>query len=208
MYRAAWHFLFDGGADSMIKQACTLAVAALVGLGATDAGAQVFTPTFMSPERSADVGIYVSDGPGEFSIEGIWRRNFGAYDLGFRGGLADGDGVVLLVGAELRMPFDIQDVPLQTAFVGGLQAGIGDGGAAGFQGGATFGYPIVEPGFRFVPYIHPRLALVSRFGRDDMDLDPLVDLGFDFLLPQNLAFRVAFSLGGPTAGWGMGFAWR
>ena len=55
-----------------------LAVLAVLGsVGALEA--QVFTPTFMAPRSSSDVGIYLSDGPGDFSVEGIWRRRFGRF---------------------------------------------------------------------------------------------------------------------------------
>jgi hypothetical protein len=189
------------------QRAAALVLGLLLG-GAAQVSAQVFTPTFMSPQRSNDLGVYLSDGPGSFSVEGIWRRGFGTYDLGFRGGLADRGGVVLLLGGELRTPLQIDDVPLLLALTGGVQGAIGDGGAAGFQGGITIGYPLDEGNFVFVPYLHPRLALVNRFGRDGLELDPLADLGFDFVLPQNIAFRFGIALGGPGANWGMGFAWR
>lgn len=180
---------------------------ALLGLSPVAVEAQVFTPTFMSPQRSADVGVYLSDGPGDFAVEGIWRRNLGAYDLGFRAGIADVGGLVVLVGAEFRTPLEIADAPVEVALAGGVQGAFGEGSAAGFQGGVSVGAPIVEGNFTFVPYIHPRLAILSRFGQEDFDLDPLADVGFDLLLPQNLRFRVGFGLGGPTARWGVGFSW-
>jgi hypothetical protein len=184
-----------------------LAGLALCG-GAARADAQVFTPTFMSPQPGGDVGLYLSDGPGSFAFEGIWRQSFGAYDLGFRAGVADSRNVLLLVGAEFRSPVALDDVPLQIAATAGVQGGIGSGGAAGFQGGVTLGYPIDEGTFRFVPYLHPRIALVSRFGRDEFELDPLADIGFDFILPPNVAFRFAIALGNPGATWGLGLSWR
>jgi len=185
----------------------TLTAIAL-GCGAGHADAQVFTPTYMSPERGGDVGLYLSDGPGSFAFEGIWRQPFGGYDLGFRAGVADRRSIVLLVGAEFRSPVALDDVPLAIAATAGLQGAIGDGGAAGFQGGVTLGYPIDEGTFRFVPYIHPRIALVNRFGRDEFELDPLADVGFDFVLAQNITFRFAVALGNPGANWGLGLSWR
>ena len=42
-------------------------------LAAPPAAAQVFTPTFTSPRLVDDLGIYLSDGPGDLALEGIWR---------------------------------------------------------------------------------------------------------------------------------------
>jgi hypothetical protein len=172
------------------------------------ADAQIFTPSYMPPLQGSEVGIYVNDGPGNFSIEGIWRRNLGDYDLGFRGGIADAREAIILLGAELLVPWALVDVPVQMAFTAGVQGAIGSGSAAGVQGGITIGHPIPTGNFTLVPYVHPRLAAVSGFGRDDLELDALVDIGFDLRLPQNLIFRIGFGLGSPTADWGIGFSWR
>jgi hypothetical protein len=182
--------------------------ALLAGLGVAGAHGQVFTPSFASPELSSDLGIYLNDGPGDFSIEGIWRRNFGTYDLGFRGGIANTRDVALLVGAELRVPLNVDDMPLSLAATGSVQGAIGNGGAAGFLGGLTIGYVFREATFGFTPYIHPRLGLVNTFRRDELELDILADIGFDISFPQNLILRFGFGLGSPTASWGIGFAWR
>jgi hypothetical protein len=192
----------------MKKYAAGFCVALLVGVAAAPAESQVFTPSFMSPQPGGDVGIYINEGPGDFSIEGVWRRNLGGYDLGFRGGIADRRDAVILLGAELRAPVDIADAPILAAITGGVQGAIGDGGAAGFQFGLTVGFPWSPDNFTLVPYLHPRLGLVSGFGRDDLELEVLADIGFDFILPQNIIFRIGFGLGDPTADWGMGFAWR
>jgi hypothetical protein len=207
--RRGYRCLLRFSGVQMIKTWMAAATAVvLVGISCSAAQAQVFTPTFMSPQRSSDTGIYLNGGPGDFSVEGIWRLNLGTYDLGLRGGVADRRGAVFLVGAEFRSPLQLQDVPVSLALTGGVQAAVGDGSAAGFQAGLTVGYPVAGAAFTVVPYIHPRIALVSDFGRDQLELDPLADIGLDFVLPQNLVIRIGFGLGSPTASWGMGFAWR
>lgn len=192
----------------MKKRTLGLLLVLIAAFGAEVAQAQVFTPTFMAPRAGGDLGIYLSDGPGDFSIEGIWRRNFGGYDLGFRGGVADRGDALLLLGAEFRNPLQVSDIPLQMAVTGGIQGAIGDGGAAGFQFGLTLGYAFTPDNFVIIPYIHPRIGLVNGFGRDDLDLEVLADIGFDFEFAQNLIVRIGFGLGSPTADWGIGFAWR
>jgi hypothetical protein len=175
------------------------------------AQAQIFTPTFMSPQQGSDLGVYLSDGPagaGNFAVEGIWRRNLGSYDLGFRAGVADAGDAVILVGAELRTPLQLDDVPLAMAITGGIQGAIGETSAAGFQGGLAMGYTFREPNFSFTPYLHPRIGIVNGFRRDDLNLEVMADLGFDVALPQNLIIRFAFGFGRTTSDWGFGFAWR
>jgi hypothetical protein len=177
-----------------------LAAACLV--SAAPAAAQVFTPTFLSPQlvparQGEDIGVYLNGGPGDFSIEGILRRN-----------LAGGDRALLLLGAEFRTPVQIPDAPVITAITGGVQGVLGGGSAAGVHAGASIGYPFAEGALAAVPYVNPRLALVNRFGAEDLDLEILADFGVDVTLEQRFVFRFAFGLGSPTARWGMGFAWR
>src|SRR5690606_9632396 len=86
----------------MFGGACLLG--ALVFGGAAEANAQVFTPTYMSPRASSDIGLYLSDGPGEFAAEGILRRHFGSFDIGVRGGIADTHDLSFMVGGEFRHP--------------------------------------------------------------------------------------------------------
>jgi hypothetical protein len=185
-----------------------LAAVLLLAAAATSAHAQVFTPTFMSPQRMEERGIYLNNGPGRFSMEGLWRRRFGTYDLGFRAGIADSRSAILIAGAELRTPLELPGAEVQAAITGGVQGAFGDGGAAALQAGLTLGYAIATPEFTLVPYVHPRLAIQSGFGRDGVDLDPLADIGLDVVLPQNLIARIAFGLGRRTADFGIGLSWR
>jgi hypothetical protein len=193
----------------MSKRWAGILVVALLSLSGTAVEAQVFTPTFQSPQRGGDTGVYLNGGPGDFSLEGIWRRNLGNYDLGFRGGVAGGRDPLLLVGAEFRTPVRFPEAPVIAAITGGVQGVVGGGGGAGFQGGMTLGYPLADGQLAAVPYIHPRIGLVNRIGGgDELDLDVLLDLGVDVTLQQNFVFRFGFGLGRQTARWGMGFAWR
>jgi len=166
---------------------------------------QIFTPSYMAPQPGGDVGLYLSDGPGNFAIEGIMRRHFGGYDLGFRLGVAGGDDTRVLVGGEYRMPLAF-GVPLDFAFTAGAQGMLGDRSGAGIQAGLSMGARLPTAGVAITPYIHPRFGLVNR-DPGDTEATVLADIGFDFGFP-NLILRLGFGLGGPTASWGMGFAWR
>jgi len=177
-------------------------------LGPTGAHAQVFTLPFQSTARSAnEIGLYLSDGPGDLAIEGVWRRGFGTGDLGLRGGFADlGDGYLLL-GADWRQPLNLQTPPLDLALSLGAQGGIGDHSGVGGQVGLIVGHTFAETGVRITPFIHPRVAVTAPLSDGDAQVDVLADLGADFDFAPNLSLRFGVNLGdGPD--WGIGLAWR
>jgi hypothetical protein len=184
-------------------------VAALV--CASSLAAQIYTPSYASPRSMGDFGVYVADGPGNFSLEGILRSGLGAYDFGFRGGVATGvgpgDDTYALVGVDMRNPFTITGAPLDFAFTAAFQGMIGDDSRAGGAVGITTGYTFVPGDFRFTPYIHPRFALLSDRGESGLDGRVLADLGLDFEF-QPMTFRLAFGLSSPTPSWGLGVSWR
>ncbi len=189
-----------------------LALIATVGaivLLAREAEGQVFTPSYMAPRAAADVGVYLSEGPGDFAIEGIWRTRQGGYDLGLRAGIADTYDLGLLIGGELRDPISTGS-PLDLALTGAAQGLIimdGDSGV-GFAGGLTLGHTFDAGDLSFTPYLHPRVAVIAGFGPDDVDLELLADFGVDIRLSQSLDLRFGFGFGDYTADWGVGFAWR
>lgn len=188
-----------------------------IGTAATWAGsaaAQVFTPTFQAPRSSSDLGVYIADGPGEFAIEGILRRDFGGYDIGLRGGFADASGASLLLGADLRNPLVLGTAPIDLAFTAGIQALLGDGSGLGLQGGLSLGHTFVPTagGMNLTPYVHPRFAVVDAGGpTSDFEAQLLADLGVDVAFATGIVLRVGIALAdveGRDAGWGIGLAWR
>jgi len=191
-----------------------LSIVALAALFAGQAHAQVFSPPFMSPVPSSDVGVYLSD-VGELAIEGIWRRpSRGGSDLGIRAGYADVNDGALMVGLEVRNPVVLAGAPIGLAFTAGGQALVGDGTSAlGGQVGFTAGQALPAEGFTITPFIHPRLAVVADLDddnaaeEDDLDLDVRADLGADFTFASGIALRVDFNLA-DGASWGLGLAWR
>ena len=185
-----------------------LLAAALTTVGGAEA--QIFTPTFMGPRSSSDVGIYLSDGPGDLAVEGIWRGGFGGYDLGLRLGIADTEpDLGALIGAELRSPLALAGAPLDVALTGGVQAVLGDREGLGAQLGLSLGRTFAGTPFTLSPYLHPRIAVVSGLGPDDeADLDLLADLGIDFGFSPNLVLRLGIAFEQPGAGLGVGLAWR
>lgn len=188
-----------------MKKIWSVALAAVALTAAAPAGAQVFTPTFMDHRLTSDIGVYVNDGPGDLSIEGIWRR--GA--LGLRAGYADlADDGALLLGIEWKNPLTLGGTaPLGLAFTLGAQGAIGEVDAFGGQAGLSAGYSFPGPSFTLTPYIHPRIALINGFGEnDDTEVDVLADIGltFDF---SAASLRFAANLG-DGADWGIGLAFR
>lgn len=186
-----------------------MAAAALVLGAASAAEAQIFTPTYQSPVRGGDIGVYLADdavGRG-LSVEGVLRLAMTRSDLGLRLGVAEAgeDATAILLGIDYRNPIELAAAPLALAFTAGAQAALGDAEAFGGQVGLSVGYPIRGSGVTVTPYIHPRVALVD-FG-EDSDFEVLADLGVDLSLAQNLMLRFGANLG-EGADFGIGLAWR
>lgn len=167
------------------------------------AQAQVFTPSYQAPVVMNDLGVYVSDGPGDVALEGIYRS--GA--LGLRVGLVDAGDNLLTLGGEVRAP--LESDPVDVAFTAGAQGIIGDFDAIGLQGGLTIGKRFVNPGAALTPYIHPRIALVDGFAEDDeFEAELLAELGLDAEFSSNLVLRLSIGLGDVSPNVGVGLAWR
>jgi hypothetical protein len=183
------------------------AAAAAATLACAPAHAQVWTPTFQSTERGHDVGIYLSSGPGDLAVEGIWRRGLGLGDLGLRAGFADVGNGDLLLGADWRQPLNLGTAPVDLMLTFGAQGAVGDASAVGAQVGLDFGHTFTQPGVRMTPYVHPRLAVGRRLGGRGARVDVLADLGVDVDFAPNLSLRVGANLSDDTSV-GVGLAWR
>lgn len=178
------------------------AVAGALAMGAR-AEAQVFTPSYQAPVVMNDLGVYLSDGPGDLALEGIYR----AGPLGLRVGFVDAADDLLTIGGELRQP--INSVPVDVAFTAGAQGLIGDLDAIGLQAGLSIGERFVNPGVALTPYIHPRIALINGFAvDDDFEAELLAELGLDAEFASNLILRVSVGLSDQSPDVGVGLAWR
>jgi hypothetical protein len=179
------------------------AVAGALTIGADAADAQVFTPSYQAPVVMNDLGIYLSDGPGDMALEGIYRSG----PLGLRIGFVDAAEDLLSLGGEVRMP--LESTPVDVAFTAGAQGLIGDFDAIGVQGGLSIGKRFVNPGVALTPYIHPRIALIDGLATDDdFEAELLADLGLDAEFASNLILRLSIGLSDDTPDVGVGLAWR
>lgn len=182
--------------------------AAAVAMSPTRALAQVFTPTYLAPRISNDVGVYLSEGPGDLAAEGILRRNFGGTMLGLRLGIADLGDTHLTIGGDVYSPLSGM-APVSLGITAGAQAVVGDLNAVGFSVGASLGYPFVSPGLVITPYVHPRLGIVNGFGQgDEFDTELLADFGVNLDFNPRLSLRLGIGLADATPDWGIGLAWR
>jgi hypothetical protein len=189
-------------------------IAVLLGLALLPerGAAQVFTPSYLTPRQSSDLGIHISDGwarGGGLAVEGVWRRGFGAYDLGLRGGIAERSGdALLLIGGDYRRPLALQTEPLLLALSGGAQAAVGSASAFGVDVGFTVGSTFNPEGVLVTPYLHPRVGLIRSAPGRSLGLELLADLGVEVEIQTNLIFRLALGFGSETADFGIGLAWR
>ncbi|MBW3572491.1 MAG: hypothetical protein KY467_15425 [Gemmatimonadetes bacterium] len=178
------------------------AVAGALAMGAGAAEAQVFTPSYQAPVVMNDLGIYLSDAPGDLAVEGIWRGG----PVGLRVGFVDAGDDLLSLGGEVRVPVS---APIAVAFTAGAQGLIGDLDGIGVQAGLSIGQRFVNPGVALTPYIHPRIALIDGLAVDDeFGAELLADLGLDAEFASNLILRISVGLGAGSPGVGIGLAWR
>ncbi|HYR12038.1 MAG TPA: hypothetical protein VEQ60_29910 [Longimicrobium sp.] len=181
----------------------SMAVAGAVTVGAATADAQVFTPSYQAPVVMNDLGIYLSDGPGDMALEGIYRSG----PLGLRVGFVDAADDLLSIGGEVRMP--IESAPIDVAFTAGAQGLIGDFDALGVQAGLSIGERFVSPGVALTPYIHPRIAFIDGLATDDdFEAELLAELGLDAEFASNFILRLSIGLSDPSPEVGVGLAWR
>lgn len=192
-----------------------LLAAAALGATFAPARAQVFTPPFLAPQLGPDLGVYLSAGvaPDDgLAIEGVWRRPFGSYELGVRGGLGEvGGSLSLLLGGDYRNPLPVPAdlAPLLVAVTGGAQLAVGGSAALGLDAGVSVGSRLEVEGVPLTPYLNPRLGVVTGIpGTAGPDLTLLVDLGVDVELGGGRVARLAIGLGQHTAALGMGLGWR
>ena len=179
-----------------------MAAAAALSFSATTAEAQVFTPSYQAPVVMNDLGVYLSDGPGDLALEGIWRSG----PVGLRAGYVDAADGLLSIGGEVRVPLT---APIDIAFTAGAQGLIGDVDAIGVQAGLSLGHRFVNPGLALTPYIHPRVALIDGFATDDdWDSELIAELGLDAEFSQNLILRLSVGLSDESPDVGLGLAWR
>ncbi|CAN5708869.1 hypothetical protein BH23GEM6_BH23GEM6_11570 [soil metagenome] len=178
----------------------------------TMVSAQLFTPSYLAPRPSSDVGLHISDGFGRgggLAVEGIWRRGFGGYGLGGRAGVGESGGdAVLLIGADYRRPLALQTAPVLIAATGGAQVAVGSASAFGIDAGATIGATFTPEGITVTPYMHPRLALLRSADTANFGPTVLADLGVEVEIQPNLMIRLGLGFGSETADFGIGLAWR
>lgn len=187
----------------MRKTVLTTAAAAALALSANAADAQVFTPSYQSPVVMNDIGVYLSDSPGDMTLEGIWRSGPVGLRLGYVDAEPDG---LLSVGGEVRVPLT---APIDIAFTAGAQGLVGEVDALGLQAGLSLGQRFVNPGVALTPYIHPRVALIDGFAEDDdFEAELLAELGLDAEFSQNLILRLSIGLSDESPDVGVGLAWR
>lgn len=190
----------DCRAMKKMMTAAAVAAGALM-VSAGNAGAQVFSPSYQSPVPMNELGIYLSDDPGEKALEGIYRQG----PLGLRVGYVDALDGLLSIGGEVRVPLT---APIPVAFTAGAQGLLGDDQAIGLQAGVSVGQRFVTPGVALTPYLHPRVAAIQGYGGEDFETELLAELGLDAEFSNNLILRLSVGLSDETPGLGVGLAWR
>jgi hypothetical protein len=168
------------------------------------ARAQVFTPAFSSPRLINDVGLYLSDGPGDVAVEAILRRGL----IGLRVGYVDLPDGALSLGAEVRNPIPVSGAPVALSFASGVQALVASETSIGLQVGLIGGYTALQPGMAITPYLYPRVGALNEVGDDTIRARALADVGVDLEFWNGMVFRFGVALGDLGSRWGFGAALR
>ncbi|MBI4410560.1 MAG: hypothetical protein HY561_12680 [Gemmatimonadetes bacterium] len=172
------------------------AAAQLGALAAWDA------PSFLPPRPADELGGYLIDPPaGTWGLVGIWRQT-GNLNLGVRGGILDreaADDLGVLLGAEvfgLLVPSG-RDLPFDLGWSLGMGATFDGGTFLRIPAGVNAGLRLGSPGFVFVPYVHPRLALqvFSLNDQTEVELGVTTDIGVDLHLGRSFLVRAGAALG-------------
>lgn len=197
----------------MLIRAAAVVLASLI--LASDARAQIDTPSFLPPRPGDNIGVYLTDvGGADFALQGIWRQG-GNLNLGLRVGYIEIPGAgAIVVGAESwgllaaagpRFPVDVAwTLGAGAAFNGGTLLEV----PAGLSIGRVFD---VEP-ITLQVYAHPRLALFvepdAANADDELDVGVLFDIGADAAVNENLTVRLGITSGKIDAvGIGLAYRW-
>lgn len=199
------------------------ALAALLLWSAPAAAQHWSTPSFQSPRRADDLGVYLIRPTEPFDgwgVAGIWRQT-GNIDLGVRGGLLAADNefdddteLIWILGAEASGPLALfgRGSPLLAAWSLGVGGAFNSGSIIDVPVGVSIGAQLGSPGFLIIPYVQPRASFFlsdDEFGEGDEGVDLILDVGADFVVGENLIVRAGASFGGEDVGaLGIGIAWR
>lgn len=192
----------------------SLAVAAVLALGASAGAQETGTPVFSAPYRAFsthELGLSLSAPEGaDLGFEGFYSFASGRNDFGLRVGVLDADDASdLVLGGRFRTRLltHSDDFPLDGALTVGVGAVFLDGGTVlRTPIGLSLGRRIdsKSSGLSFVPYLQP--VLVPRFSEGDSELELALGMGLDLRLTRRFDLRVAGSVG-DLEGFSVTFAW-
>jgi len=192
----------------------SLAVAAVLALGASAGAQETGTPVFSAPYRAFsthELGLSLSAPEGaDLGFEGFYSFASGRNDFGLRVGVLDADDASdLVLGGRFRTRLltHSDDFPLDGALTVGVGAVFLDGGTVlRTPIGLSLGRRIdsKSSGLSFVPYLQP--VLVPRFSEGDSELELALGMGLDLRLTHRFDLRVAGSVG-DLEGFSVTFAW-
>lgn len=198
-----------------------LGLSALALAVAAPLGAQAYNYPAMQSSRVSEreYNFVLADGDGSGTALVLqWREGLANPKLQFTldAGFADPDGAGaetrLIIGGGLyyQLTTSTADMPFDIVLGGGIGASFGDDSTTlRLPFGASIGHRFpLEGTFAITPFVHPRLTWdrVSSNGFSDSDINLDLDIGANFELTEQMAFRIAAGLGHSEA-IGLSFAW-
>ena len=198
-----------------------LGLSALAIAFAAPLGAQAYNYPAMQTSRISEreYNFVLADGGGSGTALVLqWREGLGNQKLQFTldAGFADPDGagaetrLILGGGLHYQLTTSTADMPFDIVLGGGLGASFGDNVTfIRLPFGASIGHRFpLEGNFAITPFVHPRLTWdrASSNGASVSETNLDLDIGANFELNAQMAFRVAAGLGNSDA-IGLSFAW-
>lgn len=163
-------------------------------------------PSLVSPHAPPGLSVLLvgSDPGGSLGVMGQWRRDGGALDWGYRGGLVqnDLDDLALFAGVDVSgvLAESVEDADIQVHWWSGLGAGVGGDLALSVPVGLVAGWKGLGDGNVFAPYAGAHVALdVLTGGEDSVKLNGSLDVGLDLTLVSGWVVRFGASLFGRDA---------
>lgn len=181
----------------------------------TAAAQSTGTPVFAAPYRAfakSEIGVSLSDMSGSTALEAFYKAGHDRWDIGFRGGFADGSGsgntaILLGVDGRTRVLTHNANFPLDGALTVGAGAFLVDqANVFMVPVGLSLGRRVDLEGSTtsFVPYFQP--VLTPTFGSGNSDVFFSVGLGADIKFNRNADLRVSGAIG-DMDGVSISFAW-
>lgn len=172
------------------------ALTVLLVTAAPAAAQATLTPSFNAPYRAFEQHEFGATGSfvgfDDFAVEGQYRFGYQRFDIGVRGGYAEGSNFLLGAEGRMRVVEHSESFPLDGAIVAGIGTVDFDGWVVP-MGGISLGRRVDLEGLSFIAYGQPTLGyvIVDTPVGTASDLEFGLGFGADFKIGTSLDLRTS-----------------